>query len=152
MPWSNFAHLTVMPAADAIGIKGPGTITISVPFSAAGAQLLPLALELGTGKPAAAAPPEVSTFANAQAAKVRHYQVDPNFWLPQWVRDHIDAKGSPDDLIQKVMDRVKATPNAQSLLEAQTVLNELGRSSEGTAAIRNAVTKPVIRQAVQGGK
>jgi len=83
---------------------------------------------------------------------LRQPEVGIDLVVPQWVRDHIDAKGSPDDLIQKVMDRVKATPNAQSLLEAQTVLNELGRSSEGTAAIRNAVTKPVIRQAVQGGK
>ncbi len=152
MPWSNFAHLTVMPAAGSIGIKGPGTITTSVPFSPAGAQLLSLALELGNGKPAVAAPAEVSTFSDAQAAKLRQYQVNPDFWLPQWVRDHIDAKGSPDALIQKVLDRVKATPNAPTLLEAQTVLNASGRRSEGTAAIRSAGTKPVIRQVVQGGK
>ena len=152
MSWNNFAHLTALPQAGEIGLKGPGTILSSVPFGAAGAQLLPLTLEVATGQAAAAPPAAMTSFASAQAARVRHYQVDPNFWLPQWVRDHIDAKGQPDELIQKVIDRVKANPNANSLLEAQTVLNELGRSAEGTAVVRNSVTKAVVRSAVQGGR
>ncbi len=151
MPWSNFAHLTTLPSVDEIGIKGPGTIQRSVPFATAGTQLLPLKLELATGQPAAAPPDAMTSFAKAQAARVRQYEVDPEFWLPQWVRDHIDAKGHPDQLIQKVIDRVKANPGAKTLLEAQAVLNELGRSPEGTAAVKSAVTKDVIRRTVQGG-
>ncbi|TCK75045.1 hypothetical protein [Acidipila rosea] len=152
MPWSNFAHLTAPPKGDEIGIKGAGSIHRSVPFAAAGEQLLPLKAELAAGHSAKTPPAAMTAFTRTQAARVRHYQVDPNFWLPAWVREHIDAKGKPDELIQKVIDRVKASPSARSLQEAQAVLNELGRSAEGTAAVRKALTKDVLRRVVQGGQ
>ncbi len=150
MPWSNFAHLTTsLLSSDDIGLKGPGKIVHSAPSNT---QLLPLKLELGNGHSSAEAPSEVTSFATTQQTKARQYEIDPEFWLPPWVRDHVDSNGKPDDLIQKVIAQVNQSPNEKTFLEAQATLNELSRTTEGADLVRKSVTKDVISKTLQGGR
>lgn len=150
MPWDNFAHLSSLtPASGEIRVSGPGQVLRSV-SNADPKRHLPNRLELGAGS--AELPAEVKTFASQQAAAVRNYSVDPKFWLPDWVRQHIDQGGKPDGLIQKVIDRVRQNPHEATLLEAQAIFNELGRSAEGTALVRQQVSKEVVQDIARLGR
>jgi hypothetical protein len=149
MPWQNFVNPKSALAGDVVGGSGTGQALQSV-SKADPHRHLPNPLEHGAG--IAEQPAEVAAFAGKQAGGVRHYTVDPTYWLPDWVRQHIDQGGTPDELVQKVLERVRQNPHTDMLLEAQAIFNELGRSAEGTAAIRQRVSRDVVRHITASGR
>jgi hypothetical protein len=150
MPWENFVNpSSVIRAGDVVGGSGPGQVLQSV-SKADPNRHLPNNLEHGSG--IAEQPAEVAAFASKQASVVRHYTVDPTYWLPDWVRQHVDQGGTVDELVQKVIERVRQNPHADMLLEAQAIFNELGRSAEGTAAVRQQVSSDVVRKIATSGR
>lgn len=150
MPWENFSTPnSSLPASDVVGGNGPGHVLQSV-SKVDPARHLPNNLEHGAGP--VEQPAEVAAFASKQASIVRHYTVDPTYWLPDWVRQHIDQGGTPDELVGKMIERVRQNPHTDMLLEAQAIFNELGRSAEGTAAVRSQVSSDVLRQIATSGR
>jgi len=150
MPWENFVNpVRSLSAAEGVGGSGPGRAQQSA-SKADPHRHLPNTLEHGAGS--AEQPAEVAVFAGTQASAVRQYTVDPMYWLPDWVRQHVDRGGTPAELVQAVLERVRKNPHADMLLEAQAIFNELGRSAEGTATIRQHVSSDLLRQIATSGR
>lgn len=70
----------------------------------------------------------------------------PEFWLPVWVRQHIDAKGSKEGLIKKMIQRIQEKNEHETILEAQTIFNEIGRSVDGGTLLKKYITPELIKK------
>lgn len=62
-------------------------------------------------------------------------------WLPAWVRAHVERKSTVKDVLEDGLERVGKTPDQQTLLEGQLVLNELGRDPRNAELVRGTVQK-----------
>lgn len=77
--------------------------------------------------------------------KVRRIEVSKEFWLPTWVRDLVDRNVTPDAMVREALERISEQHSERRLLEAQAVINELGRSAEHTKVLRSVLTKEIIK-------
>jgi hypothetical protein len=107
-------------------------------------------LESRAGAPTKKALPEMQEFSKKQQTALNIYQIDPKFWLPQWVRDFAEKKKSPESLVKEVIAKVEKEPHLTNLLEAQMILNELGRDPANTDAIRRNLTRKFLTTITQG--
>ena len=99
-----------------------------------------------TDSPAKVLPEKFRAFAAQKATEVRRHYSDKVTWLPDWVRTFIASDPSPAARIQEILRRVKDSPTEVVLLEAQALLNELGRDAETAKLVKQAVTKEFIHQ------
>jgi hypothetical protein len=91
------------------------------------------------GGEASAAPPEVTV------PRMRRVEAPDDFWLPQWAREIVDRNGSVEEMVREALNRLSHRHSEESLLEAQTIINELGRSGEHTELMRSILTVDTIR-------
>lgn len=95
--------------------------------------------------------PEAATeFMKKQEAALARYEVDPKFWLPSWVRGHLDNKGSVESLVREIVDRVEKDPHHKTLQEAHYLLNELGRDPDNCLILRKHITNKLMRKIAHG--
>jgi hypothetical protein len=84
--------------------------------------------------------------AEGQPAAVREPVIRTNvaagdFWLPSWVRGHVDKNTPVREVVAEVLERAAASPDEAPLVEAQHILNELGRSRDNAPVIRAALDR-----------
>ena len=60
-------------------------------------------------------------------------------WMPGWVREHVDRKSPQTDVIKDALRHVSKTPDRQTLLEVQMVVNELGRDPSRAELLRDSI-------------
>jgi hypothetical protein len=145
-PWVRFAALGhAALGTGEIGVRGPGKRLHTTSGEAAATRYLPHGLETKAGG-AAVHSAEVAEFAKRQAAQVRHQDFAPTSWLPDCVRDSIVLGDGPEELLKKLIDRVRQYPSEARLAELQAVANELCRSPEGTALARKLLTRELFRE------
>jgi bifunctional N-acetylglucosamine-1-phosphate-uridyltransferase/glucosamine-1-phosphate-acetyltransferase GlmU-like protein len=103
--------------------------------------------ETSSGKPET-----VNNVAAAFAVKQKEavYKIvdKPDFWLPDWVRQHIDAKRSQEDLIKMMLQRVQDKNEHETILEAQSIFNEIGRSAGGGTLLKKYITPLLIAKII----
>jgi hypothetical protein len=61
------------------------------------------------------------------------------WWLPDWVRERVDANASVQDVVAEAIQRVVAAPDEANLLDLRAVFNELSRDPEHAAIVREAI-------------
>lgn len=71
--------------------------------------------------------------------KVRANDMEPQFWLPDWVRAHVDRGSSPRDVVAEALERVSESPHEEALLEAQAIVNELARHPDNAPLVHEAI-------------
>lgn len=74
------------------------------------------------------------------------------FKPPTWVRALTRAKRSPQQVIDAIEQRVTQSPTRQNLLEAQMLLNDIGRLQDGGKLIRANITQQLVNQLIQKGR
>ena len=67
------------------------------------------------------------------------YSAQGDDWLPSWVREHVERNSPAKDVIADALRRVSTTPDRQTLLEAELLLNELGRLPDNASLVRETV-------------
>jgi hypothetical protein len=102
-----------------------------------------------TGK-AQKIPEDVRLFMEKQKQMVYFNQLPPNFQLPDWVQEHFKNGGTPAALIETIEQKVNSDPHHNTLIEAQVLLNELGRDPNNAALIRNLVCREKIMKVTRG--
>jgi hypothetical protein len=119
-----------------------------------GSQRLPDGLVTHGGSLHEELPEDVKTFAAHQIAALPHKVdgISDDFWLPTWVREHVDQNLSLEHLVEKIIHHVRANPHHEKLTEAQILLNEIGRSDEGTKIINRHVTHDLVAEIVFRGR
>jgi hypothetical protein len=137
-------------ANDDISVRGPGDVFHIGKKELQRVPVSPNGLETGAGD--ADQLGEAEKFKRQQSAKVNLYIVNPHFWLPEWVRQHISSGGSVEGLLQDVIKRVKDDPHEQTLQEAQFIVNELGRNPENSRVITKYITRSLIKQVAELGR
>jgi hypothetical protein len=89
---------------------------------------------------------EAAAFGLKQKEAVYKIVDKPDFWQPEWVRQHIDDKGNKEDLIKKVIERIHAKNEHETILEAQSIFNEMGRSADGGTLLKKYITPELIKK------
>jgi hypothetical protein len=77
--------------------------------------------------------------ARMSTPRIRRITQPSEWWLPDWVREHVDSNASVDDLIAETMRRAIAAPNEATFVTVQAVFNELSRDPAHATAVRRAV-------------
>jgi hypothetical protein len=77
--------------------------------------------------------------------KLRRIEASKEFWLPSWARDLVERNATPEAMVREALKRVSNQHSEKRLLEAQAVINELGRSAEHTKVLRSVLTKETIK-------
>jgi hypothetical protein len=62
-----------------------------------------------------------------------------------------EAGKTAEDVVRRVLDLARRHPCEATFLEAQSAINELGRSPEGTAVVRRFVTPEVVGEIAARG-
>ena len=81
---------------------------------------------------------------------VRRNTQAAGWWLPKWVRAHVDANASVEEVIADAVRRVSESPHEETILEAQAVFNSLARDPAHAAMIRAAVDRSPLDEVVKG--
>ena|SRR6516165_2392820 len=105
-----------------------------------GSTALPPTYQNDTGGKAGGEPPH-----GVRLPKVRRIEVSKEFWLPAWARGLVDRNATPEAMVREALKRVSDQHSEKRLLEAQAVINELGRSAEHTKVLRSVLTKETIK-------
>jgi len=122
-------------------------------FAGDAARFLPPLVSTGhSGAPKEALHKIGAAFSAKQVAQVRALKPKEDFWLPHWVREHVNKNSSPETVIKEVAERLKANPNEETLLESQTILNELSREPKFAQLIRQTINRDFIKQIVSHRK
>jgi hypothetical protein len=87
----------------------------------------------GGGANEASRPPRTLT------PRIRRNTPPADWWLPDWVREHVDSNRPVDDLIAEAVRRVAGSPHEATIVTVQTLFNELSRNPDHAAAVRVAV-------------
>lgn len=72
---------------------------------------------------------------------VRTNGASPGYWLPDWVRQHVDRNSPVRELVEEAVGRAVRSPHESSLVEVQTLMNELGRSPHNAGMVRAVVNQ-----------
>lgn len=83
-------------------------------------------------------------------ANIRRNTPASGWWLPTWVRAHVDANASVEEVVADVVRRVSESPREETILEAQAVFNSLARDPAHAATIRAAVDRSPLDEVVKG--
>jgi alkylhydroperoxidase/carboxymuconolactone decarboxylase family protein YurZ len=146
MPWVNFAQLTKQLEFKEIVVQGPGEHVRETNFWSPAERLMPLPLETGAGGLATTDTAEAVAFAQKQASAVRRYSVSPEVRTRSWlIVAMTKSNGHADALLKSLIAQVKRGVNAQSITEAQAVLNELNKTPQGTEAVRRNVNVDMMK-------
>jgi len=95
-------------------------------------------------------PEDVKRFMEKQKAMVNLNQLPPHFRLPKWVHDHFEKGGTPASLTEIIEQKVNSDPHHQTLVEAQALLNELGRDPNNAELIRKLICREKITKITSG--
>jgi hypothetical protein len=141
------AEQRALDAATAFKAKGPGKSTVlKKPMEGKEVfypPLDPCGGPIGPPKPIII-PALLRPAILKQRGQVRRLSDNPTRWLPAWVREHIEKDPSPESRIEAIVGRLKKDPGEASLLEAQALLNELGRDPETAKLVHAAINKKLI--------
>jgi hypothetical protein len=94
--------------------------------------------------------PAAHAFLLQQAHRATQPVVPPDFWLPEWLRELVDAKAAPETILAALACRLAEHPHCDTVREAQVVLNELGRDPHVTTLLVSAVTSARLRELAGG--
>ncbi len=115
--------------------------------------VVPLGLETEGGGPDVAAPAEVASFLAAQGARLRDYAAVPRARLRRsWNEAVAQAGENLEQLVHNLLDQLSTAVNETSVIETQTLLNEISRRPEGTEAVRRQLTKEKLLSFVARGR
>ena len=67
------------------------------------------------------------------------YTAEGDDWLPRWIREHVERNSPAKDVIEDALRRVSTSPDRETLLEAELLLNELGRLPDNASLVRETV-------------
>lgn len=107
---------------------------------------------LQTSKPqgirggAASKPP-----AHLSTPKVRRTTFSDAVWCPAWVRKMVLDDATIEEVIHAAVKRVKRHETEETLLEVETLLNELTRSPEHACKVRDVLSAEVIADVLKRG-
>lgn len=139
------AEQRAFEAATAFKAKGPGKSTVlHNPMEGKEVFRPPVTLCGGTIGPPLPIPALLRPFALRQMGQVRRMADNQVRWLPAWVREQIEKDPSPESRIRAILARVKENPGERSLLEAQSLLNELGRDAATAKLVHAVINKTLI--------
>ncbi|MEO7143302.1 MAG: hypothetical protein ABI165_07330 [Bryobacteraceae bacterium] len=74
----------------------------------------------------------------------RRFEPPSDFWLPDWARTLVDQNATPEQVIRAAIDRVVKGHSEQTLVEAQTVINELSRSVDHAKIVTTVLTRETL--------
>jgi hypothetical protein len=100
----------------------------------------------GTNGGAASKPP-----AHLSSPKVRRTTFSDAVWCPAWVRKMVLDDASIEDVVHAAVKRVKRHETEETLMEVETLLNELTRSPEYARKVRDALAPEVIADVLKRG-
>jgi hypothetical protein len=103
------------------------------------------------GKPAKM-PNDVKVFMEKQKGQANFNRPETGNSVPDWVKDHFTKGGTPESLVAEIAKKVDNDPHHKTLLEAQALLNELGRDPNNAAIIRKLVNRKKVKQIMSAGK
>ena len=98
------------------------------------------------------ASPVPAAFLARAKAQVREIAPNTSTWLPRWASDLVAQNAHPDAVVGAALQRVTATPNEATLSEVQGVLNDVGRSADGTSAIAKVLSQDLVNKLVAAGR
>jgi hypothetical protein len=84
--------------------------------------------------------------------KVRRNEAPQGLCLHKWVRTIIDRNGAAEELVSEAIKRVSEHHTEERLLEAQAVINELGRTGKHTRMLQSVLTADTIQSFLKKGK
>lgn len=125
--------------------QGGVTVTAGKMEQQAGAAALP-AYQNIMGAKAESQPQEV------KPPKVRRNEAPQGLCLHKWVRTIIDRNGAAEELVNEAIKRVSEHHTEERLLEAQAVINELGRTGKHTKMLQSVLTADTIQSFLKKGK
>lgn len=100
----------------------------------------------GTNGGAASKPP-----AHLSSPKARLTTFSDAAWCPAWVRKMVLEDATIEDVIHAAVKRVKRHEAEETLVEVETLLNELTRSPEYARKVRDALSPEVIADVLRRG-
>lgn len=145
MAWNKFAHLSNRYRLDDQGpdVKNPAVATRRQTLPAVEAQradMLSLLMQVGDSPEDSGAaiekPAIVNRFMQNQLERKRKTRPNTGDWLPGWAREAIEQKASPEELVRLTADRLLRSPSEEAFLDAEVVINEMGRDEKGTALLK----------------
>jgi hypothetical protein len=83
---------------------------------------------------------------------VRRLEAPDEICLRKWIREIIERNDGPEVMLTTAMKRVTEHHSEERLLEAQAVLNELGRTGEHAALLTKHVGPEHIKSLLRKGK
>ena len=154
MAWENFAHLTKpLVLQDIKTIQGPGKLVRATAVSGTTEKLTPHRMETEAGGPAEPPIAEAVAFSKRQGQTVRRIAADDKVRTRPWFNVAMtQSKENLDTFVQMAVDQLRRGINAQSLMEAQAVFNELSKTPQGAEAVRKRVNAQSLAQAIQLSK
>ncbi|MFC5742164.1 hypothetical protein [Dyella tabacisoli] len=99
----------------------------------------------GTAGGAASAP------AHDTVAKVRRTKFDAAPWCPPWVQKMATEKATIEEVVHTAVKRAQRHTTEETLVEIETLLNELSRDPEHARQVRDALSKDVIADLLMKG-
>lgn len=89
--------------------------------------------------------------AHLSSPKVRRTTFSDAVWCPAWVRKMVLDDATIEDVIHAAVKRVKRHETEETLVEVETLLNELTRSPEHACKVRDALSPDVIADVLKRG-
>jgi hypothetical protein len=90
--------------------------------------------------------------AGVKMPNVRHAISSNEVCQRKWVREIIDRKGSVEEMLTTAIQRVADHHTEERLLEAQAIINELGRTGEHSALLQRHLGPEQIRRLLGKGE
>lgn len=154
MAWNKFAHLSKsLDLLEAPGIKGSNIPTRrqELPVAEAKRANMLTVLELladyrNDAGTATEKPATVSRFMQVELSRQRKARGQTEDWLPDWAREIVNRQGSPEELMRVTFDKMVREPSQKTFQEAEIVINELGRSPEGSALFKRYLTPEYLQK------
>jgi hypothetical protein len=87
----------------------------------------------------------------AKPPKLHHGLAPQGLYLHKWVREIIERDGTPEQLIHEAIRRVAEHPTEERILDAQGILNELGRTGEHADLLNSLMVTGIISSLLQKG-
>jgi len=113
---------------------------------AAPVQVLATGKPTGTNGGAASKAP-----AHLRSPKLRRTVHSDATWCPTWVRKMVLDDASVEDVIHTAIKRVKRHETEETLVEVETLLNELTRSPEHARKVRDVLSAELIADVLKRG-
>jgi len=89
--------------------------------------------------------------AHLSSPKVRRTTFSDAIWCPAWVRKMVLDDATIEEVIHAAVKRVKRHETEETLVEVETLLNELTRSPEHARKVRDVLSAELVADVLKRG-